>query len=409
MIARLILFTLFVVGVDLYAYQAYLSLFGSHQILAAVYFGITAISLLNLLVFFNFPLRERLGWSRQLTASVAFMGFSTKLFTAIILLPYELVRLIALAIGSFENGLSETLTNGIPYHPVWSGIAVAAGLLITFTFIYGALFNVYNYRINHIGLSFRTLPESFSGLRVVQISDIHSGSLSDKEGVERGVNAINALDPDLIFFTGDLVNNIAEEAEYLKEIFGKLRSKHGVYSILGNHDYGDYYYWPSQEQKLQNLQQLKDIHRQMGWRLLLNEHEVIDVAGHSIAIAGVENWSASDRFPKYGRLNDALNGLSEDIPVLLLSHDPSHWKAQVTDHERHIDATFSGHTHGMQFGFEWGRFRWSPVQYVYKQWAGLYEEAGKYLYVNRGFGVIGYPGRVGILPEITHFTIRGMA
>lgn len=409
MISRLILFTLFVVGVDLYAYQAYLSLFGSHSILAAVYFGITAISLLNLLVFFNFPLRERLGWSRQLTASIAFMGFSPKLFTAIILLPYELVRLIVFTISSLDKGFSETLVSGVAYHPFWSGIAVAGGLLITFTFIYGALFNVYKYRINHIGLTLSSLPQSFSGLRVVQISDIHSGSLSDKEGVEKGINAINVLDPDLIFFTGDLVNNIAEEAEYLKEVFAKLRSKFGVYSILGNHDYGDYYYWPSQELKQQNLQQLKDIHRQMGWRLLLNEHEVIDVAGQSIVIAGVENWSASDRFPKYGRLNEALNGVSDNIPVLLLSHDPSHWKAQVIEHSRHIDATFSGHTHGMQFGFEWGRLRWSPVQYVYKQWAGLYEEAGKYLYVNRGFGVIGYPGRVGILPEITHFTIRGMA
>jgi uncharacterized protein len=244
---------------------------------------------------------------------------------------------------------------------------------------------------------------------VVQISDIHSGSLSNKSAVERAVERINDLQPDLIFFTGDLVNNIADEAIFLQSTLGKLQAKHGVFSILGNHDYGDYASWPSVEHKMDNLNLLKKIHAEMGWRLLMNEHVAIEKEGQQIIVAGVENWSASNRFPKYGKLNHALAGASSDSAVLLLSHDPSHWKAEILDHPVIIDATFSGHTHGMQFGFEWGKLRWSPVQYAYKQWAGLYEEAGKYLYVNRGFGVIGYPGRVGILPEITLFTLLAPA
>jgi predicted MPP superfamily phosphohydrolase len=258
-----------------------------------------------------------------------------------------------------------------------------------------------------VNLRLGNLPGNFHGLKVVQISDIHSGSLSDRQAVQRAVDKINATEPDLIFFTGDLVNNIAVEALDFIDIFSQLRAKHGVYSILGNHDYGDYMYWQNPDEKDKNLVHLKSIHEQMGWRLLMNEHVHIEREGEKIVVAGVENWSARQRFQSYGRLQPALHGIGDNSTVLLLSHDPSHWEAESLEHPARVDVTFSGHTHGMQFGFEFLNFKWSPVKYLYKQWAGLYENSGQYLYVNRGFGVIGYPGRVGILPEITLFTLTG--
>ncbi len=223
----------------------------------------------------------------------------------------------------------------------------------------------------------------------------------------RAVDKINDLQPDLIFFTGDLVNNIATEAVGFVPVFQQLKAKHGVYSILGNHDYGDYAAWPDAESKIANLEMLKQIHHEMGWRLLMNEHIQLEKNGEKIVVAGVENWSARGRFHSYGKLDKALNGIQDAMTVLLLSHDPSHWEAEVLNHPAKVDITFSGHTHGMQFGFELFNIKWSPVKYMYKQWAGLYSKNNQHLYVNRGFGVIGYPGRVGILPEITLFTLHG--
>jgi predicted MPP superfamily phosphohydrolase len=273
-------------------------------------------------------------------------------------------------------------------------------------FVYGALFNVYNYKIRKVNLRLLKLPKSFNGLKVVQISDIHSGSLSDLKAVEKAVHKINGLNPDLVFFTGDLVNNIAAEAVGLTSIFSNIKAKHGVYSILGNHDYGDYMFWQNPGDKIKNLETLKSLHAKMGWRLLLDEHVHIEKDGDKIVVAGVENWSAKGRFHQYGKLQKALQDIHNSFTILLLSHDPSHWEAEILHHPAKIDVTFSGHTHGMQFGFEFFKIKWSPVKYFYKQWAGLYENAGQYLYVNRGFGVIGYHGRIGILPEITLFTLE---
>ncbi len=238
-------------------------------------------------------------------------------------------------------------------------------------------------------------------MKIVHISDIHIGSLQDKNAVEAGINKVLQQKPDLILFTGDLVNNKAAEMEGWTDLFSQFRAPLGVYSILGNHDYGDYVAWPSLEAKQNNLQQLKQIHAGMGWRLLMNEHVVLEKEGQKIALLGIENWGAKGRFPKYGRMQEAYPG-TESIPFkILMSHDPSHWDAQVRTIYPDIDLMLSGHTHGMQFGMENPFFKWSPVQWMYKQWAGLYEEGGQKLYVNRGFGFIGYPGRVGILPEIT--------
>lgn len=280
----------------------------------------------------------------------------------------------------------------------WLGIAVGGGLFGTL--VYG-FSNKYRYQVKRVPLTFKNLPPTFKGLKIVHISDIHSGSFMDKQAVIKGVRKIIHEQPDLILFTGDLVNDRAVEMKHYIDIFSELRAPLGVYSILGNHDYGDYVRWESEEIKRANLQSLKQVHSQLGWRLLMNEHVVLERNGQQIALLGIENWSAKGNFPKYGRLNQAYAG-SENYPFkILMSHDPSHWDGEVRKKYKDIDLMLSGHTHGMQFGVELPGFRWSPVQYMYKQWAGLYENHDQKLYVNRGFGFIGYPGRVGILPEIT--------
>lgn len=283
-----------------------------------------------------------------------------------------------------------------------SHLGVLIGAIPLFTLTYGILRNPYRYQLFHQLVQLPGLPEELRGLRIVQISDIHSGSFTQKQPVRRAIELINEQQPDLVFFTGDLVNNEAREMEPFVDIFSQIKAKYGVFSVLGNHDYGDYIRWESREAKLQNMERLYDIHRQLGWRLLRNEHELLDVKGRKVAVLGVENYSAHPRFPKYGNLAAAYTGTEGSDLKLLLSHDPTHWEDQVLRDFRDVAITFSGHTHGMQFGVEIpGWFKWSPIQYVYKQWAGLYEQAGQYLYVNRGLGFLGYPGRVGILPEIT--------
>jgi uncharacterized protein len=280
----------------------------------------------------------------------------------------------------------------------WLGMVAGGGLVGSL--IYGFT-NKYNYQVKRQTLRFKNLPSAFKGLKIVQISDIHSGSFNNKAGVQQGVEKILKLKPDLILFTGDLVNNKADEMDEYIDVFRQLKAPLGIYSILGNHDYGDYVQWESREHKIQNLNRLKEVHAQMGWRLLLNENVLLEREGHKIAILGIENWGAKANFPKYGKMEHAYPG-SEEAPFkILMSHDPSHWDAEVLPKYRDIDLMLSGHTHGMQFGVEIPWLRWSPVQYVYKQWAGLYETGHQKLYVNRGFGFLGYPGRVGILPEIS--------
>jgi predicted MPP superfamily phosphohydrolase len=274
------------------------------------------------------------------------------------------------------------------------GAGVYASLLSGFT-------NKYNYRVRRLRLTFDHLPAGFKGIKIVQLSDIHSGSLSNPQAVNRGVARVLAEKPDLILFTGDLVNDMALEMKDYEEIFAQLKAPMGVFSTLGNHDYGDYAWWETPELKKANLDQLKQIQLNMGWRLLMNEHVVLERGGSEIALIGIENWSAKARFPKYGKMKEAYPGAEKYPFKILMSHDPSHWDAEVRPDYPEIDLTLAGHTHGMQFGVELPGLKWSPVQYIYKEWAGLYEAGRQKLYVNRGFGFIGYPGRVGILPEIT--------
>ncbi len=281
----------------------------------------------------------------------------------------------------------------------WMGLI--AGSSLFGSLLYG-FSNKYNYKVVKHKLSFDNLPSSFKGLKIIHISDIHSGSLLDKAAVEKGIKMIVEQKPDVIFFTGDLVNDRATEMDGYMDLFSKITAPMGVYSSLGNHDYGDYVQWPQDGiSKEQNLDNLKKVHAELGWRLLLNEHVVLEKNNEKIAVLGVENWSSKIRFPKYGKLENAYQGTDVYPFKILLSHDPSHWDAQVRTDYNDIDLMLSGHTHGMQFGVEIPGIKWSPVQYVYKEWAGLYESGKNKLYVNRGFGFLGYPGRVGVMPEIT--------
>ncbi len=280
----------------------------------------------------------------------------------------------------------------------WAGLAVGSSVFSAL--LYGFK-NQYNYKIRRLKLAFKNVPNAFRGLRIVQISDIHSGSFMNSDEVLKGVEAIIGLNPDLILFTGDLVNDRATEMEPFTGIFSRLKAPLGVYSTLGNHDYGDYAQWNSPEEKLANLEKLKQVHAGMGWKLLMDESVRLEKDGESIGLIGVQNISGKSRFHSYGNLKKAYKDTASSPFKILMSHDPSHWDSEVCAAYPDIDLTLSGHTHGMQFGVELPWLKWSPVQWMYKQWAGLYEQGNQKLYVNRGFGFIGYPGRVGILPEIT--------
>ncbi len=279
----------------------------------------------------------------------------------------------------------------------WTGMLLGGGLFGSLIFGFA---NKYNYQLRRLQLSFEKLPTAFKGLKVVHISDIHSGSFTDKRAVSKGVEKILNEKPDLILFTGDLVNDRSHEMDHFIDIFKELKAPMGVYSILGNHDYGDYTQWNSPEEKQANLERLKKVHADLGWRLLLDENTQLEKNGERISLLGVQNISGKN-FRSYGDLSKAYNGVDDSHFKILMSHDPSHWDAEVRKSYPGIDLMLSGHTHGFQFGVEIPGFKWSPVQYVYKQWAGHYVEGNQQLYINRGFGFIGYPGRVGILPEIT--------
>ena len=287
---------------------------------------------------------------------------------------------------------------------VKAGLAVAAIPLTSLS--WGIVSGAYDYSIKRVKLVLPNLPKAFDGLTLAQVSDIHSGSFYNQKAVNGGIDMLLAEKPDLVFFTGDLVNDKATELRQYQDIFARVKAPLGVYSIMGNHDYGEYHFGKAPSAaKTKNLQDIIKTHELMGWDLLMNENRRIKVDGEEIGIVGIENWGMG-RFPKYGRMDLAMEN-TDDLPVkLLLSHDPSHWRGQVLEEYPQIDAMFSGHTHGMQFGVRIPNFQWSPVQYIYKEWAGLYQHKHQQLYVNVGYGFLGYPGRVGMLPEITIFELK---
>ena len=375
-----------------------------------VYGGYWALTAVAALTFLTAPYLNLDQWPRMLRVYFfsIFIGlFIAKFISATFFLVDDLRRLVQWGGGKlfYQFVQNEDFKVGSIDRSVflsWLGFGVGGGLFGSLLWGFG---NKYRYRTEKVNLRFENLPDAFKGLRVVHISDIHSGSFTDAKAVEKGVQQILDLQPDLILFTGDLVNDHADEMKDYQSIFARLKAPMGVFSTLGNHDYGDYRQWNSKEEKVQNLENLKAIHASMGWRLLMNEHVCLEKDGQQICLIGIENWSAKANFPKYGKMEEAYRGTDAFGFKILMSHDPSHWEAEVRTQYPDVDLMLAGHTHGMQFGVELPGFRWSPVQYVYRQWAGLYEQGRQKLYVNRGFGFLGYPGRVGILPEITLITL----
>ena len=339
---------------------------------------------------------------RVFISALFFINLTGKLFTSLVLLGDDLRRLVSY-IGQFVISKETPRISG---RTAFIGkVALLTGVLPMMGLSFGILSGAHDYRIRRRDIYSPHLPKSFDGIRLVQISDIHAGSFFNKIAVKGGVDIINQEKGDIVLFTGDLVNNQSDEAKPYLDLFAQVNAPFGVHAVMGNHDYGDYYRWDSIREKQQNIKKLHQMHRYMGWNIMLNENKIITVDGLSIALLGLENWGVG-RFSKYGDMIKTYKG-TEEIPYkILMSHDPSHWDAQVLSDYPDIDLMLAGHTHGMQFGVEIGDFRWSPSQYVYKQWADLYQKGVQSLYVNRGFGFLGYPGRIGILPEITVLTLK---
>ena len=375
------------------------------MILFALYLLLTVFTWSSIFLFRRIDWAHLPHMTRNIYVAFTIGFFVAKILVLAVMFIDDLRRAflwLILKIFPATNIVSTEVGEGISRSKFLKSIALILGGISISGFLYG-ITNRYNYQVKKIRLSFQNLPDAFRGLKIVQISDIHSGSFDHHDAVLRGVEKVMEQKPDIIFFTGDLVNNKAEEIKPYMDIFSRLKAPLGVYSTLGNHDYGDYVQWDSPEAKKANLEELKAMHGKMGWRLMMNEHIVFEKGSDKIAVIGIENWSAKANFPKYGDLRKAYAGLSEkQVPFkILLSHDPSHFDAQVNTMYQDIDLTLSGHTHGMQFGIEIPGFKWSPIKYVYSKWAGLYQTGAQYLYVNRGYGFLGYPGRLGILPEIT--------
>ncbi|MEZ2335590.1 metallophosphoesterase [Mucilaginibacter sp. RCC_168] len=289
-----------------------------------------------------------------------------------------------------------------------SELALVIAVMFFGLLLFGVTRGRHYYKVRRETLFFDDLPERFDGFTITQLSDVHSGSFSDAKGVKKGLDLVNAQQSDMILFTGDLVNNQATEMDPWIPAFAGLEAPYGKYSVLGNHDYGDYMRWENEADQQANLSRLKQVHQEIGFKLLLNEATPIQKDNQAIALIGVENWGKGG-FHKYGDLKKATANVPNEAFKILMSHDPSHWDAVTLGHHQPIHLTLSGHTHGAQFGFELFGFKWSPIKYVYKQWAGLYQKSGLYLYVNRGFGFLGLKGRIGIWPEIAVLTLKRRA
>lgn len=402
---RWIFFFLFVALVEVYAFQAFKTITKTKWILVS-YQIISLLAVLYIVYqFTQFDRRVGQNSKTLITFGLLLLVFIPKLILTGILFLEDVFRIFSGTITFFfiDNQKDSFLPERRRFV---SQVALAMAAIPFSSLLYGMTKGKYNFRVIKQTLFFQDLPDDFDGFTITQISDIHSGSFDDPEKINYAIDMINDQNADMILFTGDIVNTHATEMHPWIAIFNRIKPhQFGKYSVLGNHDYGEYIEWPNDAAKLQNFEDIKDLHRQIGFELLLNEHTKIKKGNGEIALVGVENWGKN--FKQAGDLNKASEGLSKEDFKILMSHDPSHWEYEVKHDEKHYHLTLSGHTHGLQFGIEIpGIIQWSPVQYVYKQWAGLYENLGRYVYVNRGFGFHAYPGRVGIWPEITVFELK---
>lgn len=412
---RILIFLLILFAIDLYVFQGVRILLQNKTVTAqrvvnVIYWSVAAFCL-GIILFGNvFDWHQ---WNKAFrTYSFAFIVtvYFSKLFVVLFLLIDDVIRLFRWTgsfIGNaFSGGERKAGGQGITRIDFITKLGFIIAAIPFASMLYGMFRGPNRYDIRKLKITSPGLPESFHGLKIIQISDLHVGSFLSHEPLQRAVALILEQKPDLIFFTGDLVNDRYVEAIEHFDTLKKIQAPMGVYSILGNHDYGDYYKWNSASEKNENLDNLKAFHGKLGWNLMLNEHTYLNKGEDKIGLIGVENWSARASFSRYGNMKTATKGFDPKSFNILLSHDPSHWDAEILPEYSYVDLTLSGHTHGFQFGVEIPGFKWSPVQYVYKEWADLYEQGRQNLYVNRGLGWIGYPGRVGILPEITVFELH---
>lgn len=402
---RFIVIFAFFFLIDIYAYQAFKRAYPGKIIALAYWISSLSVLLNALYVIYNFSRAEGPTISSLNASGWLLTLYVPKILIVFFLFGEDAYRLLEYIFHLLKKLFTSSEVKYSASRRKWiSQGAIALAAVPFASMLYGILRGKYNFKVLKQELFFEELPDEFDGFTITQISDTHVGSFSDKDEIEKAIELINEQRSDLFVFTGDLVNNKADEMLPWMDVFSKINAPYGKYSILGNHDYGDYLAWPSESHKKANLEKLYQVHKDIGFNLLLNQNAKISKNSSYFALVGVENWGK--RFKKKGDLNEALKGLSDEEFKILLSHDPSHWEEEVIKSKNKINLTLSGHTHGMQFGIEIPGIKWSPVQYVYKHWAGLFVENDRYLYVNRGFGFHAFPGRVGIWPEITVFTLR---
>ncbi|WP_295203614.1 metallophosphoesterase [uncultured Chryseobacterium sp.] len=395
----LLIATVFLV-LEIYAYQAVRTLTDNfwlrlgYWIVSLAIYGVFAYEITH------FQRSERNPFRIHLMMSLFLVAILPKIFIVLFLLIDDIFRT-----GTYLIGLAKPDEHLFPERRKFlSLLGLGLGGVLSALFIDGITFGKYRHRVRKVKVKIKNLPESFRGYKIVQISDVHSGSFSDPSRLEHAIHLINEQKPDLVLFTGDMVNNVAEEFKPFIPLFSTIKANDGKFAVLGNHDYADYVTWNSLDAKRKNLETLIGYEKEAGFEMLRNEHRIIEKNGEQLYILGVDNWGLKP-FPQFGDLDKALKNVPKSAAKILMSHDPTHFDYVVKKHPGNVQLTLSGHTHGMQFGLDLKNIKWSPVQYRYPKWADLYESEGKMLYVNRGFGVLGYPGRVGVLPEITLFEL----
>lgn len=402
---RLLFFVVFLFIVELYAFQAFKTILKDRWFLVA--YGLLSLAVLVYIVYGFFSFDRSVGQTQGMmfTMGVMLVVYVPKIVLTIVLLGEDIFRVGASLVNYFmyNSPRSEMMPERRKFV---SQLGLGLAAIPFLSLIYGVTIGKYNFKVIKQRIFFPDLPDAFDGFTITQISDVHSGSFDNPDKINYAIDLINEQNSDMILFTGDIVNTHANEMHPWIETFKRIKEhKYGKYSVLGNHDYGEYVTWPSEAEKEQNFKDIKDLYSQIDFKLMLNEHTFLEKGTDRIALVGVENWG--NNFKKAGDLNKASEALDEKEFKILMSHDPSHWDFEIKDHAKNFHLTFSGHTHGMQFGIEIpGYFKWSLAQYVYAQWAGLYEHLGRYVYVNRGFGFHAYPGRVGIMPEITVIELK---
>ena len=400
-LTALLIFIIILVSFETYVYLSIKRYYQKNKskgrlIVKLTYFLLLILSSISILIMIVLGNDIKVNILNFFIATV-FINLLSKLLCTPFLIIEDLRRLFIFIKRKFSP-LKPKKENGISRSDFLTKMGIAVATVPALSLPFGMIYGPYNYTLHRKKVKSPNLPKAFNGLKIAQLSDIHVGSFYDKDAVLRGVELLMAQKPDVVFFTGDIVNDRAIEMDDYYDVFSKVTAPMGVYSVLGNHDYGDYHKWDSKEEKLENFENVKGIHKKLGWHLLLDEHIYLEKDNEKIGVIGIENWGKG--FHQFGDMAKAYANCNAPYKILL-SHDPTHWDEQVRKEYQDVDLTLAGHTHGAQIGIETHGFKWSPISLRYKKWAGLYKEDNQYLYINRGFGFLAYPGRIGIWPEVT--------